>query len=103
MSISLPSVIFIPEWRWTNIIFGIILVIVSFGLFNIFYLILLSTNNPADRKNIFSLNKRYTDKMNGSIGEIGLDAIKLQEPTNEELNFLKKKIRKRKLKKLTKI
>lgn len=63
---------------------------------------LLSTNNPADRNNIFSINRRFSGTMNGSAGENGYAAIILQEPTSDELRDLKNKIRKKKLKKIEK-
>ena len=64
------------------------------------YKSLLSTNNPADRKNIFSINKRFSNKINCSFADNGLNSIVLLEPTKKELNNILIKKRLKKLKKL---
>lgn len=100
VALVLPFSIFLGDWEWQLIIVGIFLSFISINLVVISYRILLSTNNPADRKNIFSINKRFNHNMKGSVADYGWRAIEIQEPTNEEINTQKKKERKKKLKKL---
>lgn len=100
VALAIPFSIFITEWKWILLIPGIILSLISYSLINVAYLTLLTTNNPADRKNFFSINTRFTSKMNGSFGENGMNSIILQEPTTQEELKVKQKIRKNKLQKI---
>lgn len=100
IALALPFTVFIPKWDYDLIIPLLFLLLCSYSLIKIGYITLLSTNNPADRKNFFSINKRYNSKMKGSITDYGLNAIELQEPTTEEIINQKKKERKNKLKKI---
>lgn len=71
-TLMLPfSIFFAKKWEWQLLFAGGILFFISYILIKISYRILLSTNNPADRNNIFSINKRYNSKMKGSISEYG--------------------------------
>lgn len=56
--------------------------------------------NPADRKNFFSINRRYESTMKGSISEMGTAGIVYQEPTQKELNDFRVGLRKKKLRRL---
>ena len=78
------------------------ILLIYYVILKMMYRGLLSTNNPADRKNIFSINRRFSGTMNGSAGENGIGSIILQEPTLDEIKHLKNKIRKLKLKKIEK-
>lgn len=100
ISLALPLTIFISDWNWNFLWVGAFLSLISYSLIKISYLTLLSTNNPADRKNMFSINKRYSSRLNDSISEKGMNAIILQEPTIQEKMIFKRKVR---LKKLIKI
>jgi hypothetical protein len=100
---ALPFYIFFTNWEWRLLWGEFFILLISYSLIKISYQILLSTNNPADRKNIFSINRRYSSKMNGSINDNGLNAITLLEPTNEEILHINKNKRLKKLKKLHKI
>jgi hypothetical protein len=100
---ALPFYIFFINWDWRLLWGEFFILLISYSLIKISYQILLSTNNPADRKNIFSINRRYSSKMNGSINDNGLNAITLLEPTNEEILHINKNKRLKKLKKLHKI
>lgn len=102
VAILLPFSISLKEITWYSLIPFIILSLVSFGLILVSYRVLLSTNNPADRYNFFSINKRYESRMKGSINDMGMSGIVLQQPTNKELSEHRKKIRKKKLEKLNK-
>ena len=99
----LPFIVFFSRsWNWNILWIEIFLVGLAYSLIKISYLTLLSTNSPADRNNFFSINKRFSSKMKGSIDQMGLNAIELQEPTNDELLNQKRRNRKKKLKILNK-
>ena len=98
VALAIPFSIFINEWQWILVIPGIILSLISYSLIKLSHKMLLTTNNPADRNNFFSINKRYSSKMNGSFGENGINSIILQSPTIQEELIVKQKLRKNKLK-----
>lgn len=97
VAFALPFSIFLAkEISFKLISPFVILSLVSYSIIKLAYKSLLSTNNPADRKNIFSINKRFSNKMNGSVSDNGLDSIVLLEPTKKELNniLIKKRLKK---------
>lgn len=98
IAITLPFSVFINNDKIWLAIFGFLLLsIISYVLIKLSYLMILSTNNPADRKNFFSINKRFDTKMEGSFSDLGFKCIKLQEPIKQEISLIKKKRKKKKI------
>lgn len=67
-------------------IFNVIsLIIISSIVFTFGWMGLLQTNDPMNRYNPFTINKKWKDKMNSSISENPMQIFKLDEPGKDDL------------------
>lgn len=87
--IIISSILFTPLQFYNGVdvtIFNVItLIIISSFVFTVGWTGLLQTNDPINRYNPFTINKKWKDKMDLSISENPMQIFELDDPEKDDL------------------
>lgn len=87
--IILLSISFIPSQIYIGIDITIVSlissIVISCVIFSVGWMGLLQTNDPLNRYNPLTINKRWRDKMNSSVSENPFQIFQLDQPDIDDL------------------
>lgn len=87
--IIISSIVFTPLQFYNGVdvtVFNVIsLIVISSVVFTFGWMGLLQTNDPLNRYNPFTINKKWKDKMDSSISENPMQIFELDEPGKDDL------------------